>query len=263
MTRAERSYPSTNPGKRQTLLPRKWLVTLTLSDQTHMPQTFVIGDIHGSYRALLQCLQLSRFDHKQDTLICLGDVADGWPETRQAFDELLKIDNLVYLLGNHDFWALEWMESGFAHSTWLEQGGQATVNSYSDGIPDSHFDLLKKAKPFHVRYNELFVHAGIHPNKPLESQGLNTFLWDRSFAEQARHYHAQDENYRLTSFDSVFVGHTPVFTPQPKQYCEVWMMDTGAGWSGRLSMMNVETRESFVSEPVMNLYPGIQGRKKF
>ena len=55
-----------------------------------MTKTFVIGDIHGAYRALLQCLEKSRFDYQQDTLICLGDVSDGWPETSQAVDELLE-----------------------------------------------------------------------------------------------------------------------------------------------------------------------------
>ena len=78
-----------------------------------MPNTFVIGDIHGSYRALLQCLEKSRFNYQNDTLICLGDVADGWPETSQAIEELLRIENLIYVMGNHDFWAVDWMETGY------------------------------------------------------------------------------------------------------------------------------------------------------
>jgi len=59
-------------------------------------------------------------------------VCDGWPETRQAIDELLKIKNLTYILGNHDFWTLEWMREGVAEEIWLSQGGDATVNSYKD-----------------------------------------------------------------------------------------------------------------------------------
>jgi serine/threonine protein phosphatase 1 len=39
------------------------------------------------------------------------------------------------------------------------------------------------------------------------------------------------------------------------------MMDTGAGWSGTLSMMNIETKEVFCSDPLPQLYPGIKGRK--
>jgi serine/threonine protein phosphatase 1 len=224
-----------------------------------MPKTFVVGDIHGSYRALLQCLEKSRFNHQKDTLICLGDVADGWPETRQAIDELLKIERLIYVLGNHDFWALDWMETGYANDTWLIQGGQATIDSYEDTVPADHIQLLKSALPYYIHRNELFVHAGINIESPIERQGIQTFLWDRSFAQLAKKKHPQ----RLTSYNSIYIGHTPINKNTPNQYGEVWMMDTGAGWSGRLSMMNIETQECFVSDPVPQLYPGIEGRRKF
>ena len=69
-----------------------------------MGRVFVIGDIHGAYRALRQCLERARFHYENDRLICLGDVADGWPETREAVDELLRIRQLTYILGNHDWW---------------------------------------------------------------------------------------------------------------------------------------------------------------
>ena len=75
-------------------------------------KTFVMGDIHGAYRALRQCLERSEFDFQTDRLICLGDVCDGWPDTKMCIDELLKIQNLTYVLGNHDMCALQWMRSG-------------------------------------------------------------------------------------------------------------------------------------------------------
>ena len=39
-------------------------------------------------------------------------------------------------------------------------------------------------------------------------------------------------------------------------------MDTAAGWTGVLSMMDIETKEVFISDPVPELYPGVEGRKK-
>ena len=228
-----------------------------------MPQTYVIGDIHAAHRALLQCLQRANFDYQHDKLICLGDVADGWPDTRAAFDELLKIKNLVYLLGNHDFWTLEWMETGHEDSNWLMQGGQATVDSYSNGIPDSHYELLKEAKLYHIQNNSLFVHAGINPTTHPKEQDLSTLIWDRTFVRMAMHYHHSGEKQKITSFNDVYVGHTPIMEPEPIQYCEVWMMDTGAGWSGKLSMKNIENGESYVSDNVPSLYPGVEGRQRF
>lgn len=227
-----------------------------------MARRFVIGDIHGAYRALRQCLERAAFDYENDHLISLGDVADGWPETRQCVDELLKIKHLTYILGNHDFWTLNWMETGVIEPIWLGQGGKATLESYADQIPEDHIRFLKSAPPYHLHNNTLFVHAGIDPKLPLEHQSLQVFLWDRNLARIAYDRYTKGIAGKLTSFDEVFIGHTPVPFNKPLQSGEVWLMDTGAGWSGVLSIMDLETKEIFTSDGVPSLYPGVEGRKK-
>ena len=223
-------------------------------------QTYVIGDIHGAFKALKQCLDKSKFDYKSDHLICLGDVCDGWPDTKLCVDELLKITNLTYILGNHDIWLLNWMTQNILEDIWLSQGGAATVASYSKGIPPLHVSLLKKAKPFFLLEKRLFVHAGIDPLIPLEQQDIVNFAWDRSLIQKAWNYYVTETSAQLTQFDEVYIGHTPIPFTHPVKSCEIWMMDTGAGWSGVLSMMNVNTKEIFTSDPVPSLYPGIEGR---
>jgi serine/threonine protein phosphatase 1 len=225
-----------------------------------MHKTFVVGDIHGAHQALLQCMERSGFDYANDHLICLGDVCDGWPETREAIDELLKIKNLTYILGNHDYWTLTWMQKGKADTLWLKQGGEATVKSYADGIPPEHIALLENARYHFLLNNKLFVHAGIDPFTAIENQDTHLFLWDRKFAETALLLHSKKAHHRLTGFDEVYIGHTPI-PPPPIRACEVWFMDTGAGWSGKLSMLNIETKEIFTSDFVTALYPGVAGRK--
>jgi serine/threonine protein phosphatase 1 len=227
-----------------------------------MAQTYVIGDIHGAYRALLQCLERSAFDYAEDHLICLGDVCDGWPETRQSINELLQIKNLTYVLGNHDVWAIQWMKTNSAENLWESQGGAATIESYKDGVPPSHISLLEKAKLYFVSGDKLFVHAGITPGIEMERQDLTTLLWDRSLVRKAWELFQNNESRQLTQFEEVYVGHTPVMHPQPVRSCEIWMMDTGAGWSGVLSLMNVNTKEVFTSDPVPSLYPGVVGRRR-
>jgi serine/threonine protein phosphatase 1 len=227
-----------------------------------MSRSFVMGDIHGAFRALRQCLERSGFNYESDRLIFLGDAADGWPETRACIDELLKIKNLVYILGNHDWWALEWMQTGHAEEIWLKQGGKATVNSYVDGIPRAHIRLLNASHNFFIDDNRLFVHAGFDPQRAIEDQTMQEFLWDRELAYEALALYAKGITRKLTVYDEVYLGHTPITHPQPIQSCEVWMMDTGAGWSGTLSMMNLETKEIFTSDPVPTLYPGVEGRKR-
>ena len=91
-----------------------------------MNKVFCISDIHGSYRGLMQCFERSKFDYENDRLICMGDVPDGYPETKQCFNELLKIKNLVYIFGNHCFWFLDYAINGNAPEIWTSQGGIAT-----------------------------------------------------------------------------------------------------------------------------------------
>jgi serine/threonine protein phosphatase 1 len=227
-----------------------------------MSRIFVIGDIHGAHRALRQCLQRSSFNYEKDQLISLGDVCDGWPETKASVDELLRIKNLVYLLGNHDWWTLQWMLTGKVEELWSAQGGKATIDSYQEGIPRDHMTFFSDALLHYLYENKLFVHAGIDPLKPLEKQDKHIFLWDRTLAALALDLYGHSPHGKLSSFDEIYLGHTPIPYPTPINSLGIWLMDTGAGWSGVLSMMNIETKEIFTSDPVPTLYPGIEGRKR-
>lgn len=223
-------------------------------------RTFVIGDIHGAHRALLQCLQRAHFDYQRDLLISLGDATDGWPESCACIDELKKIRHLVYILGNHDWWTRKWMETGIADPNWLNQGGAATLASYHNRPDPQHLNFLRNAKPYWLHENRLFVHAGIRPEIPLEANDENTLLWDRSLAWRALAT-TSGKSRKLTGYTEVFIGHTPV-EGRPVQRGGVWLMDTGAGWQGVLTLMDVHTKEQYISDPVPELYPAASGRSK-
>lgn len=223
-------------------------------------RTFVLGDVHGAYRALRQVLERSKFNMNKDRLICLGDVVDGWPETKESIDELLKIKNLVYVVGNHDIWARQWMVNQEAPDIWLDQGGRATCDSYVNGAPESHKKFLQDARYFFIDNNRLFVHGGITPGTKAEDCPTDVFYWDRSLVRTAMDLERKNKTEQLTPYDEVYVGHTPISSPHPMKYCEVWMMDTGAAWSGPLSMMDIDSKEWFTSDKVQDLYPGVKGR---
>lgn len=227
-----------------------------------MSRVFVIGDIHGAYRALRQCLERSAFDFQKDHLICLGDVADGWPETRASIDELLRIKNLTYILGNHDWWTLQWMLGRKIEDLWYSQGGKATIDSYQGSIPTDHIMLLSEARLHYLHGNKLFVHAGIDPQTPLEEQDERTFLWDRTLATRALDGYPDSSGQSFSTYEEIYIGHTPVSSPLPIKSNGIWFMDTGAGWSGVLSMMDIHSKEMFISDPVPGLYPGVEGRTR-
>ena len=93
---------------------------------------FVIGDIHGSRKALVQCLERSGFDKENDLLITLGDVVDGWAESYEVVEELLTIKNRVDIAGNHDKWFLEFIEYKVAHDMWVTIIGRVFWTNHSE-----------------------------------------------------------------------------------------------------------------------------------
>jgi serine/threonine protein phosphatase 1 len=228
-----------------------------------MGRRFVIGDIHGAYRALRQCLGKADFDYEKDTLICLGDVCDGWPEVCRSVAELLKIKNLVYVLGNHDDWTLKWLMHGEAPDLWLSQGGKATIESYRGAVPDGHIRLLQDALPYFELEKRIFVHGGFDPGTDIRQQEPDRLIWNRSLLYLAMKMHEQGIE-KISQYDEIYVGHTPTINfgiSRPMKICELWLMDTGAGWRGGvLTMMDIDSGETFVSESVDLLYPDFYGR---
>ncbi len=209
--------------------------------------TYVIGDIHGQVKALEKCLELSGFDMENDKLICLGDVCDRGPHVKESFDLLLKVKNLVYILGNHDKWFLDWVLTGHTEIVWEYRYGKITRNSYQDGkIPEEHIELLRNARLYYEDNNRLFAHAGFMVNKPLEEQNEYDLLMSRDLIEYAFEIKDEPGIDLDLPFDEVFVGHTPTQnydSQEPIFIKGLWLLDTGAGWGYRLTIMNVDTKE--------------------
>src|SRR5450631_2294709 len=92
-------------------------------------RTFVMGDIHGAYKALRQCLERSGFDKQEDRLIQLGDIVDRGHQVYECAEELLTIRNLIAIKGNHDDWFNDFILTGYHPVQW-QHGGCDTAKSY-------------------------------------------------------------------------------------------------------------------------------------
>ena len=221
-------------------------------------RSLVIGDIHGGYRALQQCLRGSRLDYEHDRLVVLGDAADGWSEVAECFEELLKVNHLVYVRGNHDQWLLEWLQYGKKPLVWLMQGGYASYESYASHphLREKHLAFLKTTGFYFIdEDNRIFVHGGILPGVPVDATEVEYLMWDRELW--------MNRSYdRIPEYTEVYVGHTSIWSvsSSPCNHGNVWFMDTGAGWGGKLSIMDVATKEIWQSDRVADLYPEEQGR---
>lgn len=211
--------------------------------------TYVIGDIHGRIEALKEVLGLSKFNYEEDTLIVLGDIVDGGYNTYEVVEELLKIKHLIFVIGNHDIWFMNHVHSGWAGEIWLTQGGHNTLKSYNPHFPlgKEHQEFFNKAVPYYVRDNMLFVHGGFDARhgKTIDQCSLEFITWDRDLIEYAQ------EGNKIPGYHKVFVGHTTTqsysYECIPIQFSNLTMMDCGAGWTGRLAIMNIYNGKYWVS----------------
>lgn len=232
-----------------------------LSGDVSSMRTLVMGDVHGAHKAMVQVLKRANFDYENDRLIFLGDVVDGWPEVKECVDELLKINNLIALMGNHDKWAYSWMCTGFPRPEWVMQGGQATLVAYG-GVPTlvskEHLLYFSSAMAYFIdNKNRCFVHGGFHSGHP-KTNTVDELVWDREMWEEAYHYELAGDGSRIGDFDEIYIGHTQTWGTGgklPVQRANVWNMDQGAGWNGVLSAMDVDTKEVWQSDLVQDLYP--------
>jgi serine/threonine protein phosphatase 1 len=227
-------------------------------------KTYAIGDIHGAYKALMQCFYRSKFDYERNRLIVMGDVCDGYPDVKRCIDELLKIKHCDLVIGNHDLWALDWALRGDKPEIWTSQGGKQTIASYNGGpMPKTHIDFLKSGQLWLERDDQIFVHGGFDPENELSNHTAQELVWDRNLFDIAWKRQAEKSKCNFGRYKDIFVGHTTTQlykTLEPIHVCNVWNIDTGAGWSGKLTIMDVDTKKYFQADLTSDLYGGTPDR---
>jgi len=257
----------------------------------------VVGDIHGALIALIQCLTRCSYDYTKDKLIFLGDYVDGWSHSSELIQYLIDIDKkakygTVFLRGNHDKWCEEWLLRGQSPSMWVEQGAKTTIDSYiRTGLlaDEEHRAFFRKLHNYYIdEDNNGFVHGGFISRKGLGHEKYQAdYYWDRDLWNLALMSHGNKDlkndvppKYtRFLKHKEVFIGHTattnwkckphyPEYVIEknnkqitiPMNRCNVWNLDTGAGHSGKLTIMDIDTKEYWQSDYSSDLYPGEMGR---
>lgn len=242
-------------------------------------RTFVIGDIHGGLKALLQVLNQIEVK-EEDTLIFMGDYVDGWSESAQVVDFLINLSkriNCVFIKGNHDVWCENWLkDASDVNPSWFMHGGKETMESY-DGFSDddkaTHLDFFNKALMYYLDdENRLFLHAGFTSLHGVKKETFtHKFCTDRTLWEMAlvmdRKIDKDHKLYpkRLRHYKEIYIGHTPTTNygeTEPMNAINIWNVDTGAAFKGKITAMNIDTKAFFQSDNLPGLYPNEKGRNK-
>jgi len=240
--------------------------------------TFAIGDIHGGLKALIQVL--NKLEIKDgDTLVFLGDYVDGWSESAQVIQFVMELSekiNCIFIKGNHDAWCEKWLKSDYVNPTWYMHGGKETMASYagfSKELKQKHYEFFKAMLMYHIdTENRLFIHAGFTSMHGVEKEVVEeAFYYDRTLWEMAvsldKGLDEDSDLYpnRLKHYSEIFIGHTPTInfnSFEPMHAANVWNIDTGVAFFGKLTGMNVDTKDYVQSDMIRTLYPNEKGRNR-
>lgn len=234
--------------------------------------TYIIGDQHGGAKAIPEVINKSDFDKELDLLINLGDIVDGWSESFEAVEFWLEFENSckfkpIFINGNHDYWFRDYLNRGAVNQIWYQHGGKATIDSYIKNgglLMQEHKSFFNNMVNYYIDdNNRAFVHAGFKNINGLQYEHEKVCILDREMFENA-YNKVFISNRPNKIYDEVFIGHSStsyysIFEPINVE--NIWNIDTGAGFNGSLTIMNVDTKEYWQSSKLMDLYPNEKGRR--
>ncbi len=228
---------------------------------------YLVSDIHGCRAAFHQLLEKIEFSD-QDHLYILGDVLDRGFDPIGLLQDIMGMDNVTFIIGNHDFMLFyfvkqfgfdldrfETEEEKWEFRSWVKDGALPTLDGFLDLPMEERKEIYKflmNASVYETIEHEgktyILTHAGIDNFKEdidLGDYVVYDFLVGRP--DYSRRYY-QDERVYVVS------GHTPTPYIRPDGKPEVFIgnghivIDCGAVFGGQLAAFCIETgRATYVT----------------
>jgi serine/threonine protein phosphatase 1 len=190
-------------------------------------RTIVVGDIHGCYEELLQLLTKVQLT-EADCLIALGDIVDRGKDSLQVYDFLKNRSNTIVLMGNHECRHLHQTLSYSQEIVKLQFGDR--YEEFVEWIADL---------PYYYEIEEaILVHAAIENDIPIETQKeeiLCGSIGGIPYLERLYGEAYWSKFYKGAK--PVIFGHYAVDTEPLIREQEIYGIDTGAFYGGRLTAL--------------------------
>jgi serine/threonine protein phosphatase 1 len=213
-------------------------------------RVYAVGDSHGCADRLAElhariAEHAARRPAAQVMVVHLGDYVDRGPDSAGVLALLREPPpvpgaSMVNLIGNHEqmmLAALDPRATADVVGFWLDNGGEATLESYGadaddlgswEAVPQADLELLRRLRPSLALGGYLFAHAGIRPDAPIDRQDVMDLAWIREPFLSWPH--------RLPAV--VVHGHTPSEGPEVLHHRIG--IDTGAVFGGPLTCAVLE-----------------------
>jgi len=218
-----------------------------------------VGDIHGHFRRLEQCLDKVAFDPEVDRLFSVGDLVDRGPHSDEALRWLAE-PWFYAVQGNHESLAITHL-----------YGGRLDLDMYRAAGGGWFIDMPKEQQALFVEQflqlpigMEVQTPAGLigllHADSPFNDWAAlrDSLLFDddakvREVCQWSRQRLKDGDTQAVEGLRALLVGHTPV--QQAKQLGNVWHLDTGGWASGHFSLMDMATLSLLSPAPDERVMP--------
>lgn len=162
-------------------------------------RTYAIADLHGRFDLLAEAQQVIRRHHAANfrgedrTIVVMGDFVDRGPDSAKIISFLRIVQaegehiKWVVLKGNHEDMMVQCLRREAQLRWWIGNGGGQTLISYGYKDGDQVYPLkgslrddliwLASLPIMHVTEKQVFVHAHVDPNKPLDQQKDELCMW--------------------------------------------------------------------------------------
>ncbi|WP_145572833.1 metallophosphoesterase [Yersinia mollaretii] len=201
---------------------------------------FVVGDIHGCYKKLMDALERVQFERAVDLLVSVGDLADRGPQNIECY-ELINANWFRAVRGNHEQMAIEVLAEGEA-DTWMANGGRWFF-LLDDSKRSQVEELIKRAGQLPLvleittdRGKYVIAHADYPSNEYVYGRPINEHLvvWNRKRLNAAM----KGESEEITGADKFIFGHTPLV--KPLLFKNQLYIDTGAVFGNTLTLIQIQ-----------------------
>ena len=202
-----------------------------------------VGDIHGHFQRLQQCLDQANVDPETDRLFSVGDRVDRGPHSAEALAWLAK-PWFHAVQGNHESLAITYL-----------YGGRLDLEMYRAAGGGWFLDLPRHEQEVFVEQFlqlpialEVQTSAGLvgvlHADSPFNDWAAlrESLLFDddarvREVCQWSRQRLKDGDTEPVAGLRALLVGHTPVM--QAKRLGNVWHLDTGGWASGHFTLLDL------------------------
>ncbi|MBB4834852.1 metallophosphoesterase [Acinetobacter schindleri] len=211
---------------------------------------YVVGDLHGCYRLLMQELEKIRFNFEQDLLICTGDLVDRGSENLECIS-LLDQPWFSSVRGNHEEMCIKGRDDVWIQDMHARNGGewfyllstekQDELSEILSKLPlvieiqleDKNIGILHADIDIHD-WNQFKTNIAKGERKiPGLTSAYTNALWGRG---RIRHH---SKRYgTVKNIDEIYLGHTIVKRHTQIDNCHY--IDIGSSYTQKLCIVKIK-----------------------